>query len=305
MAAPLLLLIALQTSLGGGQSRYTVDAPMIAPVTKPAWADEFNGNRLDPARWRFDTSRNRTGWFNHEKQYYGADYAKVANGVLTIEARRDPTLRRRGDWGGQLYGSAKLTTKGLAAWTYGFFEVRAKLPCGGGTWPAIWMMPEKKLPWPDGGEIDIMEQVSREPNVVHGTLHSAKFVHTKGTQRGAAVRVPTSCSDFHLYQLQWTPEAITIGVDGRAYFRVANDAPGDRGAWPFDGPFYLILNLALGGDWSGPVDAEALPQTMQVDYVRAWSQPADFAGARGQRLLRRVRRRAADGPSDRHKPRRA
>jgi beta-glucanase (GH16 family) len=269
----LILLAAAQGSLGSAASLYAIDEPMVRPETKPAWADEFDGDRVDPAKWRFDTSRNKLGWYNGELQYYGPAFARVADGVLTIEARRDPALRRRSDWGGQLYGSAKLSTQGRASWTYGFVEVRAKLPCGGGAWPAIWMMPEGDYPWPDGGEIDVMEQVSSEPNVVHFTLHSAKFVHTKGTQRGASLRVPTSCSDFHLYQLRWTPRAITIGVDGHAYFRVANDAPGDRGAWPFDHPFHLILNLALGGGWAGPVDEAALPQAMQVDYVRVWPLP--------------------------------
>ncbi|MDB5692522.1 MAG: hypothetical protein JWO81_1585 [Alphaproteobacteria bacterium] len=270
MLTALLILSAAQGSLGSGANRYAIDEPMLRPETKPVWADEFAGDRVDAAKWRFDTRRNKLGWFNGEQQYYGPTAARVSGGMLTIEARRDPALRGRPDWGGQVYGSAKLSTQGLAAWTYGFVEVRAKLPCGGGMWPAIWMMPEGNPPWPDGGEIDIMEQVSAEPNFVHATVHSAKFVHTKGTQRGASFKVPTSCSAFHLYQMRWTPEAITIGVDGHAYFRVANDAPGDRGAWPFDRPFHLILNLAMGGGWPGPVDDAALPQTMQVDYVRVW-----------------------------------
>jgi beta-glucanase (GH16 family) len=243
---------------------------MEAPAQAPGWVDEFNGRKVDRRKWRFDTSRNRQGWFNGEKQYYGPNAARVAGGLLIIEGRQDETLRKRPDFGGQRYASAKLVTQGLASWTYGFVEVRAKLPCGGGMWPAIWMMPEAKARWPQGGEIDIMEQVSTEPNVIHATVHSEKFVHTKGTQRGAQVTVPTSCTAFHRYQMRWTRDAITVGVDGKAYFRVTNDGSGDRGAWPFDRPFYLILNLAMGGGWPGPIDDRALPQRMEVDYVRVW-----------------------------------
>ena len=185
----------------------------------------------------------------------------MSGGVLTIEASLDREIRTARDFGGQTVGSAKLTTEGLSAWTYGFVEVRAKLPCSGGTWPGIWMMPVGTDPWPEGGEIDIMEQVSSEPNVIHATVHTAKYVHTKGTQRGASIPVPTSCSAFHRYQMQWTAQAITIGVDSHGYFRVSNSAPGDRGAWPFDGLFYLILNSGNGRRlaWtSGPTRTAAV-----------------------------------------------
>lgn len=257
-------------NLGGAGGRYAVAEPLAAPTVRPDWSDEFDGKRVDRRKWRFDMSRNKAGWYNGEQQYYGPRGASVANGILTITASTDRGIKSQADWGGQAVGSAKLTTEGLASWTYGFVEVSAKLPCGKGMWPAIWMMPTGTEPWPEGGEIDIMEQVSSEPNVVHATVHSAKYVHSKGTQRGASMAVPTSCSAFHRYQMRWTPQAITIGVDGRAYFRVANDAPGDRGAWPFDRPFYLILNLAAGGGWPGPVDMTSLPQRMDVDYVRVW-----------------------------------
>ena len=270
MAKLLIALALAQTALGGVGERYAHDERLAPPSRSPDWADEFAGNRVDAARWSFDTSRNKTGWFNHERQYYGPGFAQVHAGRLTIGARRDAALSRQPDWGGQAYGSAKLTTMGHASWTYGFVEVRAKLPCGGGMWPAIWMMPDAALPWPDGGEIDIMEQVSSHPNLVHATLHTAKFTHSKGTQRGAERLVKDSCTAFHRYQMRWTPREITIGLDGRSYFQVVNDGSGDRGAWPFDTPFHLILNLAVGGDWPGPVDDRALPQRMDVDYVRVW-----------------------------------
>lgn len=273
MLAAILALVPPPTSLGSAGDQYTISESLAAPTSRPDWSDEFDGRGVDPAKWQFDTSRNRLGWYNGEQQYYGPANATVADGVLTIEARRDPALSKRPDWGGQRYSSAKMTTQGRAAWTYGFVELRAKLPCGGGMWPGLWMMPVVNLPWPTGGEIDLMEQVSSEPNVIHATLHSEKFVHTKHTQRGALLKVPTSCSAFHTYQLRWTSDAITIGVDNHAYFRVTNDHSGDRGAWPFDRPFYLILNLAVGGGWPGPVDDRALPQRLQLDYVRVWHLP--------------------------------
>jgi beta-glucanase (GH16 family) len=268
-AAPLLIAASQQLT----SNDYPAEGPLRRPAnTALVWSDEFSGSKIDRAKWVFDTSRNKAGWYNQELQYYaeGSRNASVANGKLVIEARRE-RLPGLSDWGGQNYTSAKLMTKGLASWTYGFFEIRAKLPCARGTWPAIWMLPDKGS-WPEGGEIDIMEHVGSSPSVVHATLHTALFTHSKGTQRGAATQVPTSCSAFHTYQLDWRPDSITIGVDGKAYMRIRNDQPGGRGAWPFDAPFHMILNLAIGGSWAGAkgIDDAALPQRMEVDYVRVW-----------------------------------
>jgi beta-glucanase (GH16 family) len=240
------------------------------------WSDEFKRGDVDPSKWRFDQSRNKEGWYNEERQYYSAGKrnAWMRNGKLIIEARKEslPALK---DWGGQDYSSARLTTKDRRSWRYGFFEIRAKLPCGLGTWPAIWMLPDKGG-WPEAGEIDIMEHVGSEPNVIHATLHTALFTHSKGTQRGATTKLPTSCTEFHRYQLNWQPDAITIGVDGRAYMRVRNNQPGGKGAWPFDSPFHLILNLAVGGTWAGAkgINDAAMPQRLEVDYVRVWQERA-------------------------------
>jgi beta-glucanase (GH16 family) len=279
---PGVLLVALASlaTLGAAPvaTNYRIDEPMARPAdARLAWSDEFDGTRLDPRKWRYDISRNKLGWYNGELQYYAdgrPENVRVENGRLIIEARReDLDPKKYPDWGGQHYTSAKIATQGKAAWTYGFFEVRAKLPCARGTWPAIWMLPETGG-WPDGGEIDIMEQVGSQPEVVHATLHTALFVHSRGTQRGAELNLPGSCSDFHLYQLDWRATSITIGVDGHAYMRVRNDQPGGRGAWPFDAPFHMILNLAMGGGWAAArgMDDAALPQRMEVDYVRVWQR---------------------------------
>jgi beta-glucanase (GH16 family) len=265
------------------QSAFTVtNAVYTGPLNRPAnarlvWRDEFNGPSLDPSKWQYDTSRNKQGWWNGELQYYSAgrpENIRVANGRLTIEARHemlDPTSYA--DWGGQHYTSAKIVSK--QAWTYGFYEVRAKLPCARGTWPAIWMLPQNMQQWPDDGEIDIMEQVGSEPNLIYASLHTALFNHTKKTQRSAQKPVPTSCTAFHVYQLDWRPDSITIGVDGRGILRVRNDQPGGKGAWPFNTPFDLILNLAIGGNWAAAkgIDDAAMPQHMEVDYVRVWQVP--------------------------------
>ncbi|MEP9403166.1 glycoside hydrolase family 16 protein [Sphingomonas sp. VNH70] len=254
-----------------GANNYHVDVAMAPPSAAPAFADEFDGPTIDTARWRYDTSRNRIGWANNEKQYYAADRpenARIEQGVLVLEARRE-ALRDRPDWGGQAYSSAKLVTR--QALGYGFYEVRAQLPCGRGIWPAIWTLP-KDGQWPDMGEIDIMEMVGWNPGVVLGTVHSGAFNHVKGTQRGAEVRLPTACTEMHRYQLDWQPDVITIGVDGRGYMQVRNDQPGGAAAWPFTRPFDLILNVAVGGDWGGQkgIDDASFPQRMRVDYVRHW-----------------------------------
>jgi len=275
MLTPVLLAAAQSLSA----NNYAISEPMPSHAAKLIWSDEFNGKSLDMSKWSFDTSRNKLGWYNKELQYYAAnrpENLRLENGKLIIELRKDPAaIDRFADWGNQQYSSAKIVTKGKAAFDTGFAEVSAKLPCTRGTWPAIWMLPEGDSPWPDGGEIDILEQVGSQPNVAHATLHTRLFNHVMHTGRGAETPVPTACSAFHRYQLAWTKEAITIGVDGRAYMRVRNDQPGGRGAWPFDAPFYLILNLAMGGDWAGAkgIDDAALPQRMEVDYVRVWQMP--------------------------------
>lgn len=277
IALPALLVLAAQSPFTVTNSVYT------GPLRRPAdaqlvWSDEFNGRALDPAKWSYDTSRNKAGWFNGERQYYAANRPqnlRVANGLLTIEARHE-TLdpKTHPDWGRQEYTSARIFSKG-AGWTYGFYEVRARLPCAPGTWPAIWMLPVNMEKWPDDGEIDIMEQVGAEPNLIYASLHTKLFNHVLKTQRSAQKRLPTSCSAFHRYQLDWRPDSITIGVDDRGILRVRNDQPGGKGAWPFFTPYKMILNLAIGGSWAAAkgIDDAAMPQRMEVDYVRVWQAP--------------------------------
>lgn len=275
--AALLWALAAQSSFTVTNGKY--DGPLNRPANaRLVWQDEFSGARLDLSKWKYDTAYNKKGWFNGELQYYSAgrpQNIRVGNGQLTIEARHETlSAKRYPDWGGQHYTSAKIVSKG-AGWTYGFYEVRAKLPCARGTWPAIWMLPVAMKKWPDDGEIDIMEQVGSEQNLIYSSLHTKLFNHVLKTQRSAQQLVPTSCTAFHTYQLDWQPDVITIGVDGRGILRVRNDQPGGKGAWPFNVPFDMILNLAMGGDWAAAkgMDDAALPQRMIVDYVRVWQAP--------------------------------
>ena len=239
------------------------------------WSDEFDHDGLpEPTRWAYDVGSNRRGWANEELQYYSAgrrENSRVENGVLVIEARRESTSSFR-DSGGQHYTSARLVTRGLQAWTYGFFEIRAKLPCGRGSWPAIWTLGEPVVRWPEPGEIDIMEHVGFDPGVVHATVHTKAYNHVLNTQRSAQVNVPDACTSFHRYQLTWTADRISVGLDDRDYFQFPRETKGGRATWPFDAPQFLLLNIAVGGTWGGRngVDDSIFPIRMEVDYVRVY-----------------------------------
>ena len=240
-----------------------------------AWSDEFTTDGLpDATKWDYDTERNAFGWFNNELQYYArsrAENARVEGGRLLITARKEE-LRTAADYGGQRYTSARLVTRGKASWTYGFIEVRAKLPCGQGTWPAIWMLGTGGR-WPDDGEIDILEQTGQNKMQVLGTVHTRAYNYFNGSLgvgRGSSTLVPDACTAFHNYQVTWTADSIRIGVDDRVYVVFENPKTGDATRWPFDNAQYLILNLAIGGDLGGAVDPSFTSQQMEVDYVRVY-----------------------------------
>ena len=237
------------------------------------WAEEFNGDGLpDSSKWSYDTEANATGWFNNELQYYAAgrlENSRISNGELIITARNE-ALTSAPDYGGQAYTSARLITRGKASWTYGFFEIRAKLPCGQGTWPAIWMLGANNDAWPGNGEIDIMEQVGMKPTEITGTVHMAATAGTPGI--GGATQIADACTNFHNYQLTWTEDKLVIGVDNAPYFTYANPGKG-KASWPYDSPQYLILNLAIGGEMAGLVtDDSIFPRQMEVEYVRVYQK---------------------------------
>jgi beta-glucanase (GH16 family) len=245
------------------------------------FGDEFETPGLpDPAKWAYDTHRNAEGWYNQERQYYAAarpENSRVEGGRLIIEARAE-ALETAGlrDWGGQRYSSARLFTQGKASWTYGFFEVRAKLPCGVGTWPAIWMLPEDPaVKWPEGGEIDIMEHVGFAPGEINQTVHTKAFNFGRGSQKTTKFVVPTACEAMHRYQLLWTPEFVLMGIDDNPKF-MFKKLRADPARWPFDKPMHLLLNIAVGGSWGGQkgVRDDAFPARMEIDYVRVYQKPA-------------------------------
>lgn len=247
--------------------------PRLAPPSgwTLVWADEFDRDGLpDPARWVHDTGRNKVGWHNNEKQYYSAPRAEnavVRDGRLHLTARRE-SLKEMPDWGGQAYTSARLNTYPMGLWTYGFVEVRAKMPCGKGTWPAIWMLGTNG-PWPAIGEIDILEHMGHSPQLASGAVHTT--AGSAGQAAHGKAWVPTACTAFHDYQLLWTRDGLTLGVDGAPFWHYAR--PADPRGWPFDAPQFLILNLAIGGDLGGKVDDAIFPVTFEVDHVRVY-QPA-------------------------------
>lgn len=243
---------------------------VVATERKLVWSDEFDKDGLpDPTKWGYDVGGN--GWGNKELEYYTKERkenARVENGNLIIEARKEP-------YQGNAYTSARLLTQNTATWTYGKFEIRAKIPAGRGTWPAIWMLGKNisSAGWPKCGEIDIMEHVGFDPGQVHGTVHTEAYNHNKGTQKGQQTTVSTAMSDFHIYAVDWTADQIDFLVDGTVYYTVTRAALGsDTAQWPFVQPFFLILNVAVGGGWGGQkgVDETIWPRRMEVDYVRVY-----------------------------------
>lgn len=240
---------------------------------KLVFSDEFNYNGLpDSTKWSFETKGNSYGWGNNEKQFYtSGDTANaiVQNGILKIKALKESRE-------GKSYTSARLSTAGKAEFKYGRIEVRAKLPSGRGTWPAIWMLGrniQEKTSWPECGEIDIMEHVGYDKDSVHGTIHSFAYNHMKGTQRGKATFIENPYDQFHVYSVDWTEEKIDFLIDGKKYYSTPNENLGSK-AWPFNQPFYLILNLAIGGNWGGKhgIDENVFPAVFEIDYVRVYQR---------------------------------
>lgn len=249
---------------------------------QPVWCSEFDEDGL-PSNdyWGYDTEGNSWGWGNNELQFYtehDLDNAYVKDGILSIEALRE-------DREGKDYTSARLISKYRGDWEYARIQVKAKMPSGRGTWPAIWMLPSEWRygDWPHSGEIDIMEYVGYDPGVVHGTIHTGAYNHGLGTQIGFSKDVPDAEEAFHLYEMIWEPGRIVLMIDGEQYAYFGFNPDSNIGienseAWPFDQPFHLLLNVAVGGDWGGAqgVNDEAFPTKMEVDYVRVYQK--DYAG---------------------------
>jgi len=232
------------------------------------WNDEFDGQYINPNKWSWEI--NGDGGGNNELQYYTGSSVNsfVNNGKLIIKAIKE-------NYNGKEYTSARLRTLNKGDWLYGRIEVSAKVPTGTGTWPAIWMLSSDWSygGWPESGEIDIMEHVGYDPNVIHGSIHTLAYNHTIGTQKSAALNIPTATTAFHKYAIEWFADHIDFYIDQYKYFTFNNENSGWQ-KWPFDKRFHLILNLAVGGNWGGVqgIDVIAFPAQMEVDYVRVFKK---------------------------------
>lgn len=227
-----------------------------------AWADEFNGTSLDTSKWNIEVNGNGGG--NNELQYYTArqENIRVTGGELVIEARREAYL-------GKQYTSGRITTQNKASWQYGRMEARMKIPTGKGTWPAFWMLGNSisSVGWPASGEIDIMEHVNSEANT-HGTIHWSDQNNAYANYGGPSGSL--DFSQFHVYAVEWDASAIRWYVDGNKFHEV-NIAGGVNGTSEFHAPYFLLFNLAVGGNWPGSPDGSTVfPNRMQVDYVRVY-----------------------------------
>ncbi len=268
-------------------------AVFISAASAAEWelvfSDEFDYTDLpDPNKWDYEVGFVR----NNESQYYTRarkENARAEDGMLIIEAvkekfpnaaynpdsqnRRGGNSRRAQEFAE--YTSASLITLGKESWRYGRIEVRAKLPTGLGTWPAIWMLGTnmREVGWPTCGEIDIMENVGFDPNRIHANIHTRDYNHTMGTNKGNNIEVDKPYEKFHVYAIEWFEDHIDFYVDDNKYFTFKNEGTGN-GVWPYDKEHYLILNLAIGGSWGAQkgIDDSIFPQKYYIDYVRVYKQ---------------------------------
>jgi len=233
------------------------------------WEDNFDKDGLpDKTIWDYEEGYIR----NNEAQYYTKERlenARVENGNLIIEARKD-------NWNGKEITSASLHTYGNKSMLYGKIEVRAKLPTGKGTWPAIWMLGNTirtGTNWPECGEIDIMENVGFDPDVIHANVHTKAYNHSIGTNKGNKITVKKPYEKFYTYTVEWYEDKMFFYVDDQRYFVFNNENTGND-VWPFDKPHYLILNLAIGGAWGGQqgIADDLLPQKYYIDYVKVYKK---------------------------------
>jgi beta-glucanase (GH16 family) len=267
----------LLVGCGGGSAGPTSSATPTQQSWTLVWSDEFNGTNGSPpdaAKWVFDLGGG--GWGNNELETYTSrtENAYLQDGVLVMEARQEDFTGVDGI--ARHYTSARLKTLGHFAQTYGRFEARLKLPYGQGLWPAFWMMGTDvgEVGWPQCGEIDIMENIGREPSIVHATIHGPGYSDGGGLSSSYALPGGQRfADDFHVFAVEWEKSAIRFYVDDHLY---ATRTPGELPAgttWIFDHPFFLIMNVAVGGSWPwNPDSSTVFPQTLLVDYVRVYKR---------------------------------
>ncbi|MBQ0787591.1 MAG: glycoside hydrolase family 16 protein [Oceanihabitans sp.] len=245
----------------------TDETQTVANFTELVMQDEFNTDGApNSALWNYDIGNGVNGWGNNELEYYTdrTENVKVENGYLLITAKEE-------QFNGSSYTSAKLTTNGLFEQAYGRFEARIRLPYGQGMWPAFWLLGANcdEVIWPQCGEIDIMEYRGQEPTTVHGTVHGPGYSAGDAITKSYSLENDRFDTGFHVFGIEWTSEYINYYVDNKLYNQITPaDVPGE---WVFNQPFYIIINLAVGGNYVGYPNSETVfPQTMLVDYVRVY-----------------------------------
>ena len=262
------------TGTGGAQPSDGTPGPCPTGY-QLVWSDEFDGpadSAVDATKWVFDTGNGSGGWGNNELEYYRDGTANAAldgNGNLVITARQE-------SYSGFSYTSARLKTQGLASWTYGHVEARIENPYGQGLWPAFWMLGNDISTdvWPTCGEIDIMENIGKEPSINHGSLHMPAVGSSSDDELTCSVTLESGqlSGGFHVYAIDWSPSSIQFSFDGNVY-ETQTPASATGRVWEFDQPFFILLNLAVGGNFPGAPDSTTVfPQTMTVDYVRVCQQ---------------------------------
>ena len=272
--APLIALCTFSNLSYSSSSATTIADPTVWSL---AWSDEFNGpngSAPDSSKWSFDIGGN--GWGNNELETYTNRLvnADLEGGSLVIKALKESLIGSDGI--SRNYTSARLLTRNKFTQTFGRFEARIKLPFGQGIWPAFWMLGDNigTSGWPNCGEVDVMENIGREPSIVHGTFHGPGYSGAGGVSASYTLTNGKKFSDdFHTFAVEWEPNVMRFYVDGLLYkTRTPADLPAGT-TWVFDHPFFIILNLAVGGTWPGNPDATTVfPQAMQVDYVRVYQR---------------------------------
>ncbi len=262
---------------------HTSFSSLLSDTLKLVWSDEFegpNGAAPDPSKWKHE--KGGEGWGNRELQYYTGQTENVAldgNSCLILTARTitETDQAKRMCWYGPgRFTSARLLTHKRFSFTYGLVEARIKVPAGQGIWPAFWMLGENfgEVGWPACGEIDIMENIGKEPRIVHGTVHGPGY--SGGNGIGGMQVLPQGRmlkDDFHIFAVDWQPGVIRWYMDNQLYFELVQDQIPKGTSWPFDHPFFLLLNVAVGGEWPGsPDDTTVFPQAMRIDFVRVYQR---------------------------------
>jgi beta-glucanase (GH16 family) len=256
------------------RSNARVPAKQPAPAWSLVWSDEFDlpdNSRPDPSKWKFDLGGG--GWGNDELEYYTnrPDNSFIRDGKLVIRAIKgdSSTHNARG------YTSARIKTLGLFEQAYGRFEARIKIPRGRGVWPAFWLLGNDfgAIDWPACGEIDIMENIGKEPSAIHGSMHGPGYSHKHALTSIYKLPAGAFSDDFHIFAIEWDHGVVSFFVDQQRYARFTREQLPAGTKWVFDHPFFIILNLAIGGDWPGsPNSTTVFPQEMLVDYVRVYKR---------------------------------